>query len=388
MNCSDDESMLYNLCSHFIRQKRNFSEAGHQRKHMYNSTSPFTDLEGLRFSAITNNPFDLLNYVPTREHLFLDEATLMGFERYVDSMFSDEDQNDFCYFKIIKNLSPETYDSIDTIIQKGKYHQKSATSTYTIPICLIPIIEFNVIEKYSDLYNVKSVNASLERSQMRYKLNTYFHALMTLLNCTEKEIVNILYNKRVLPSTNFQLICSQKELTIAYKRYISDTDTHKKLGAQLKMQEQNGIVKPKYGYSNSNLCGSLTTLFSTHPVYKEHQASLSSPTYFNDNGKGILTHAVRNNKRPYTENQKNQEHLPKKLLKDDVSSYYQQNDIVHQAIVMCMPEILTSKRNKKSRISDDFHEQLLEFELNNYGSEDLLAKALLLSAPEILDEIE
>ena len=60
----------------------------------------------------------------------------MGFERYVDSLFSYEDHNDFYYFKIIKNLSPETYDNIDTIIQKGKY-KKSVTSTYTIPICLI-----------------------------------------------------------------------------------------------------------------------------------------------------------------------------------------------------------------------------------------------------------
>ena len=381
MNCTDDTNMLYNLCSHFIRQKRNFSETAHQRKHMFNATCPFTELEGLRFSAITNNPYDLLKYAPTCEHLFLDEATLMAFERYVDLMFIDDDENDdLCYFKIMKNLSPITYANIDTIIQNGKYKQTSATSDYKVPICMIPIIEFQVIEKYSSFYNVKSVCDSLERSQIRYKLNTYFHALMTLLKCTERDIINILYNKGVLPSTDFKLICSQKELTIAYKRYNSCTDVHIELGAQLKILEQKGIVKPKYGYSHSNRCESLTTLFSTHPVYKEHQSSLSTPTFFINSGKECLTHAVRNNKRPYTENPKKQEFLPKKLLKDDVTTY-RERDIVEKAMMLCMPVIPHSTKKPKSRSS-----KTPRVVLKHSNSDDILAHAMLLTVPEIIHE--
>ena len=380
MNCTDDTNMLYNLCSHFIRQKRNFSETAHQRKHMFNATCPFTELEGLRFSAITNNPYDLLKYAPTCEHLFLDEATLMAFERYVDLMFIDDDENDdLCYFKIMKNLSPVAYACIDTIIQNGKYKQTSATSDYKVPICMIPIIEFQVIEKYSSFYNVKSVCASLERSQIRYKLNTYFQALMTLLKCTEQDIINILYNKGVLPSTNFKLICSQKELTIAYKRYISSTDFQIELGAQLQIQENKGIVKPKYGYCHSNRCESLTALFSTHPVYMNHQSSLSISTYFIDNGKGCLIHAVRNKKRPYTENPKNHEYLPKKLLKDNVTTYMER-DVVENAITLCLPKIRHSAKKRKSKCFETPHVE--------FNSDDILAYALFLTIPEILKTIE
>ncbi|KAH3808006.1 hypothetical protein DPMN_136354 [Dreissena polymorpha] len=109
------------LCEKFIREKRNFNANGHQKKYMFSVTCSFTDVEGLRFTSITNSPYDYLNYKPTLGHVFLDEPTLAAFERYVDLMFSVADEKiDMCYFKILKTLVPEHFATRNERIKKGR----------------------------------------------------------------------------------------------------------------------------------------------------------------------------------------------------------------------------------------------------------------------------
>ncbi|KAH3717558.1 hypothetical protein DPMN_060351 [Dreissena polymorpha] len=262
------------LCEKFIREKRNFNANGHQKKYMFSVTCPFTDVEGLRFTSITNSPYDYLNYKPTLDHVFLDEPTLAAFERYVDLMFSVADEKiDMCYFKILKTLVPEHFATLNERIKKGRYMQSNPTLNYRLPICIIPVLELHGIEEFSKVYSVKSTCLSLERTQIRLKLNTYFRAVMTLLDCTENDIVEILVKKGVLPSKNFQLVSTQKELTIGLKIVRSCGEIYEALQTGIEMREMNANVyslQPKYGYPNTNLCQALEVLFVMHPLYSKH----------------------------------------------------------------------------------------------------------------------
>ncbi len=152
----------------------------------------------------------------TLDHVFLDETNIRGFERYVGLMFGPYD-GDMCYFKILRTLLPDHYANLNAIVKRGKYLQLSPSELYKVLICLIPVIEFHALEDYSSVYNVKSSCVSLGRMHIRLKLNSFFLAVIELLNCTENDLVEVLYNKGVLPSKNFQLISTQKELTIGLK---------------------------------------------------------------------------------------------------------------------------------------------------------------------------
>jgi len=308
------------LCEAFIREKRNFFASGHQKKYMFSVTCPFTDAEGLRFTAITNNPYDYLNYKPTLDHVFLDEPTLAAFERYVDLMFSAADEEtDMCYFKILKNVIPVHFATLYERIKQGRYMQSSPTENYRLPICIIPVLELHGIEEFSKVYSVKSTCLSLERTQIRLKLNTYFRAVMTLLDCTENDIVEILVKKGVLPSKNFQLISTQKELTIGLKIVRSCGELYGALRNGIEMREMNATynvysLRPKYGCQYLNLWQSLELLFLTHPLYIKHWNSLQIETELIDGGKGRLTNAIPNRKRKFAEHSKDQSSLPKKML--------------------------------------------------------------------------
>ncbi|KAH3783256.1 hypothetical protein DPMN_161189 [Dreissena polymorpha] len=306
------------LCEKFIREKRNFNANGHQKKYMFSVTCPFTDVEGLRFTSITNSPYDYLNYKPTLDHVFLDEPTLAAFERYVDLMFSVADEKiDMCYFKILKTLVPEHFATLNERIKKGRYMQSNPTLNYRLPICIIPVLELHGIEEFSKVYSVKSTCLSLERTQIRLKLNTYFRAVMTLLDCSENDIVEILVKKGVLPSKNFQLVSTQKELTIGLKIVRSCGEIYEALQTGIEMREMNANVyslQPKYGYPNTNLCQALEVLFVMHPLYIKHWKSLQIETELIDGGKGRLTNAIPNRKRKFAEHSKDQSSLPKKML--------------------------------------------------------------------------
>jgi len=306
------------LCEKFIREKRNFNANGHQKKYMFSVTCPFTDVEGLRFTSITNSPYDYLNYKPTLDHVFLDEPTLAAFERYVDLMFSVADEKiDMCYFKILKTLVPEHFATLTERIKKGRYMQSNPTLNYRLPICIIPVLELHGIEEFSKVYSVKSTCLSLERTQIRLKLNTYFRAVMTLLDCSENDIVEILVKKGVLPSKNFQLVSTQKELTIGLKIVRSCGEIYEALQTGIEMREMNANVyslQPKYGYPNTNLCQALEVLFVMHPLYRKHINSLHIETELIDGGKGRLVNAIPNRKRKFVEDPKDQSSLPKKML--------------------------------------------------------------------------
>jgi hypothetical protein len=309
---------LSKLCEEFIREKRNFNAGGHQKKYMFNVTMPFTDVEGLRFVALTNSPYDFLNYVPTLDHVFLDEPTLAAFERYVDLMFPvDDDKTDMCYFKLLKTLIPDQFATLHERVKKGRYMHSSPNETYKIPICLIPVLELHGIEYFSRCFTVKSTCLSLERTQIRLRLNSFFRAVMTLLGCRESDLIEILVRKGVLPNTNFQLISTQKELTIGLKIAKSCGGIYEALKPAIELAEQRASInalRPKYGYPHSNLCQALEFLFATHPLYRQHINSLSVKTELIDGGKGRLWNAIPNRKRKRVENAKDQTGLPKKML--------------------------------------------------------------------------
>ena len=307
---------LSTVCENFIKAKRNMNCNGHQKRYMFNVTCPFTDAEGLRFTSVTNSPYDYLDYEPTIDHVFLNEPTLEAFEQYVDLMFSDSD--DLCYFNILRTLLPEHFADFTSIVQRGKYMQTSSTVDYKVPICIIPVIELQTIEDHSTFYRVKSTCLSLERTHIRLKINSYFRALTTLLNCSEDDIIEVLFQKGVLPSKDFKLICTQKELTIALKRIRSNNDFLERFGSELrKLESALVLIKPKYGNPNTNLCQALEYLFACHPLYKNHHRSLTVETELLNGGKGRLPNAIPNNKRKYVQNPKDTSSLPKKMFRNN-----------------------------------------------------------------------
>lgn len=297
----------------FIRARRNFDGSGHERKYMFNATSPFTDLEGLRFSTITNSPYDFLKYTPTSDHLFLKDATLRGFEDYVQCMFNPSDEvDDWCYFKILKKLQSDIFSDFTNILADGKFKRSAVPTDFKIPICLIPVIEYNTLEQYSQVYRVKAACVSLEKTQIRMKLNTYFMSLQRLLKCSEADIINVLVNHGVLPSSAFSLVSTQKELTKAFSMF-KKSGLGPKLGrALVSYESRGGLVMPKYGVRNQNLNQTLMHLFLEHPVYRRFHSSLYIDTTIEEDGKGRLSYAVPNKKRKYTDNPRDQSNLPKK----------------------------------------------------------------------------
>ena len=89
---------------------------------MFNVTTPFTDLEGLRFTTATNYPFDYLMYEPTVDHLFLDEPSMQAFERYIDMMFNETDKlDDWSYFKILRELGVEEFRHLSSTVKIGLF---------------------------------------------------------------------------------------------------------------------------------------------------------------------------------------------------------------------------------------------------------------------------
>ena len=310
----------------FIRARRNFEGSSHQRKHLFNTTAPFTDLEGLRFTAITNSPYDYLKYKPTPAHLFLKDASLRSFDEYLDVMFHQADgESDWCYFKIFRNLLPTEFGNFGDLFKQGTYRKLSPNCDYKIPICLIPVVEFQCLEEFSDFYSVKAACASLERTHIRLKLNSYFTALKRLLGCTDSDIIDRLFEHGVIPTKDFQLISTQKELTIAYQCF-KKCGLKEQLGHALKKNESEWIYPiPKYGIGNQNLQQTLMFLFMRHPLYNKSCGSLFVDTEIEDGGKGRLPNAIPNNKRKYAENPRDQSSLPKKWRLCENSAEYEPN---------------------------------------------------------------
>ena len=314
---------LTDLCKRFIRKKRNMEGAGHERKHMFNVTCPFTDVEGLRFTAITNSPYDYLDYMPTTDHVFLTNPSLQAFEKYVDELFPVENQQDWTYFKILKKLCPDDFENLSGIIESTKPSRRNTIQVdrSTTPICIIPVTEFVILEEYSRIYRVKANNTSLEKTQIRLRLNTYFKALLRVLNCQESDIIDILYRKQVIPSKDFHLLCTQKELTYSIKK-INKSGMLSRLGDRLRKVEINDriILKPLYGSLHSNLCQSLEYLFGLHPLFSNFQNSLNIETQLNGDGKGILSNAVPNRKRKIVDNSRDLSKLPKRWRKNAIEA--------------------------------------------------------------------
>lgn len=365
---------LDKACEEFIKKKRNFSVAGHQRKCMFGVTCPFIDAEGLRFILITNNPYDFLNYKPTLDHVFLDEASIQGFERYVDLMFAPSEGN-MCYFNILKTLLPDQFSDLDNIIRRGKYLQTSVSSDYKVPICLIPVLEFQALEDNSLFYSVKSPSVSLERTQIRLKLNSFFRAVLELLNCTEDDLTEVLYKKGVLPSKGFQLISTQKELTQGLKLARSCGDLMSDLGSKLLQYEREvGIVKPKFCQPNTNLCQALQCLFAFHPLYQQRLKSLFVETELIDSGKGRLARAIPNKKGTIVDNPKDQSRLPRKLLNDqfDWNEIMQQ---VEEAVATEFEQIIPEMRSIETQTEP------MDYQSNDG---DLLSAAMQICLPELV----
>ncbi|KAH3807692.1 hypothetical protein DPMN_136039 [Dreissena polymorpha] len=261
--------LIYNLTTEATTCRPNIVRKIHSREKKFQCewspkevhfsvTCPFTDVEGLRFTSITNSPYDYLNYKPTLDHVFLDEPTLAAFERYVDLMFSVADEKiDMCYFKNMKTLVPEHFATLNERIKKGRYMQSNPTLNYRLPICIIPVLELHGIEEFSKVYSVKSTCLSLERTQIRLKLNTLLSSSHDSTRLFGNDIVEILVKKGVLPSKNFQLVSTQKELTIGLKIVRRLCEIYEALQTGIEMREMNANVyslQPKYGYPNTNLC--------------------------------------------------------------------------------------------------------------------------------------
>lgn len=355
MSNEQDETLA--LCGKFVRAKRRLNVNGHERRYMFNVTCPFTCAEGMRFSLITNGPYDFLNYEPTTAHVFIEEPTLEAFENYVDEMFNDEIQDDFSYFKILKAISNSQFSNLVQNVNRGMFKNSSSDSNKKLPISIIPVIENQLLEDHSILYTVKSTSPPLERMYVRLKLNTYFVSLMKLLQCTEEDIINILYRKGVLPSRQFQLVSSQKALMISLKRFYSDTSLNDELKTKLRQLEINGnLIKPLWGNLNSNLVQALSFLFSTHPLYSKRLDSLLVKTKFMFGGKGYLSEVGVPMKRKCTGQHRDQSALPKKLIGDsNVSSQYEtmENNILHQAMMECVPELYVEPNEDILTISID-----------------------------------
>jgi hypothetical protein len=320
----------------------------------------------MRFKLITNSPYDYLDYEPTKAHLFLEEPTLEAFENYVDLMFNVDIKNDWSYFKLFKNLSPSDFNDLAETIHRGTFKNSSGSNQEKVPISIIPVIEHQLLEDHSSLYTVKSTSRPLDRMYIRLKLNTYFVSLMKLLQCSEEDIVDVLYRKGVLPSRQFQLVTSQKETMVSLKRFYSDMSLCDRLGEKLREVEQSGcLVKPAYGFPNSNLVQALSYMFSTHPLFMKHIDSLKVETTFVSGGKGYLSQVERPKKRKYAENPRDQSSLPKKLVgESDVSrvqiegerqSTIKQtaNDILQQAMIECLPEYLVESNEEFLTLSID-----------------------------------
>jgi hypothetical protein len=158
MDCQFDFTPLSTICKEFIKAKRNLKANGHQKRNMFIVTCSFIDAEGLRFTAVTNCPYDYLDYKPMVD-MFLIKPTLDSFEEYVDLMFNDID--DWCYFKILRKILPEDFADYTSIVQCGKYQQQPSTINYRVPICIIPIVEFQTMEDYSSVYRGQSACHSL-----------------------------------------------------------------------------------------------------------------------------------------------------------------------------------------------------------------------------------
>lgn len=310
---------LHALCETFIRKKRNFEGAGHQRKNMFNVTCPFTDIEGFRFTSITNSPYDFLDYIPTAQHLFLTEPTLEAFEKYIDEIFKNE-QSDWSYFNILKKLSPMDFSKLTDTLENTNLSRRVDKEVRTsIPICIIPVTEFAALEDYSRIYGVKSNNQSLERTQIRLRLNTYFVALIRTLNCTESDIIDVMHRKNILPSKNFHLVCTQKELTYAFRK-IQTSGILSRIGIRLQVIENSGmVVKPLFGCLHSNLCQALECLFALHPMFAQFQDALTLETQLINDGKGILSNAKPNRKRKHVEAPRDQSKLPKRWRKNAIT---------------------------------------------------------------------
>jgi len=311
-----------NLCDaveKFIRGRRNFDGCGHEKKHLFDCTSPFRDTESMRISPITNSTYDFLDYKPTPAHLFLKDASLDSFEDYVARMFRKEDEwNDWCYFKIFKKLLPPVYNNLVQLVKEGSFKRVKPSSDYKLPICMIPIMEYLTLEKFSQAYKVKTACVSLEKTKIRLKLNTFFMALKRLLGCSESDsdnesdIIDLLVKYGVLPSRNFSLISTQKEVTVACSLF-KKSGLEEQLGkALVAFESQCVLVKPLHAFGNQNLHQTLIYLFQTHPLYKEYRQNLVIQTEIEGDGKGRLAHARPNNKRKYTDNARDQSLLPKK----------------------------------------------------------------------------
>ncbi|KAH3851715.1 hypothetical protein DPMN_094199 [Dreissena polymorpha] len=168
---------------------------------------------------------------------------------------------------------------------------------------------------------------------------------MTLLDCSENDIVEILVKKAVLPSKIFQLISTQKELKICLKIVRSCGEIYEALKYGIEMREMNAngyALQPKYGYLNSNLCQASEVLFVMHPLYRMHINSLHIETELINGGKGRLVNAIPNRKRKFVEDPKDQSSLPKKMLSEicktnemrcsDVNACLEQNEIISMPV--------------------------------------------------------
>lgn len=344
---------LSDICRRFIKARRNYVTKGDESKTMFSVTSPFTELEGFRFASVGNCKFDFLNYVPTLDHVFLEEATLQGFERYLDMMFSEADKlEDFSYFKILSKLDTELFQQFTDIVKTGCFSRQSANSEYRVPISLISVAEFHLIENCSSLYTVKTTNIPLERSNIRVRLNTYFHALITLLNCSEDDILEVLYRRGILPSKEFQLISTQKELTIGLKRYRSSGLQEKFEQRFTNLEQLVGLMKPKFAYPNSNLCQALQQVFAMHPLYFSHQQSLLVETTFINDGKGCLDRAVRSRKRKGLSEQT--QILPKKSkLKNEDTISVQEENVLAAAMLQHVPDLYLEPKKEFLTVNID-----------------------------------
>lgn len=347
---------LSDVCLRFIKARHSYSSRGHESKVMFSVTSPFTDLEGLRLPSSSNCIFDFISYEPTLDHVFLDEASLEGFERYLDAMFCEADKlEDWSYFKILSNVDSAAYQHFTDIVKTGRFGKQSADSDYRVPISLISVAEFHLFENCSRMYTVKCTNIPLERSNIRVKLNTYFRVLMSLLNCSEDDVLDVLYRKGILPSKDFKLISTQKELTIALKRYRSSGLQERFEKSFVSLELIFGILKPKYVFPNTNLCQALQLLFGTHPWYFRHQQNLLIATNFIGNGKGHLDHAVQNRKRKHLiEKTEQMLYQPKKSKEQtETCSNPSEDNVLATAMRQYIPELYLPPDKKYLTIDID-----------------------------------
>ncbi len=230
---------------------------------------------------------------------------------------------DWCYFKLLKKLTPHDYDNLAEIVKRGTFIRESASlEDYRLPLCFIPVVEYQLLEDHSWFYTVKSSNPSLERTHLRQKLNTYFRALMTLLDCSEDQLLEVMVSKGVLPSKDFKLLTTQKELTSALARY-KRCGLHDRLVEALNSEESIiGMLKPAYGSPNTNLLQSIVEVFAWHPVYVASRDSLSLETFFFD---GERKRRMSNHRPPKRERKRRER---------------KRRDILAEAMYLTIPELM------------------------------------------------